>query len=239
MQKSFLLNSLVLVYFIGFQSCNRSTDSNTTQYTFNLTQPDGTVPESGYALIYEKRLDPTTGFASLRVPISDTLRWLGDEISWTDFRKCPNHSLTIGCFSPEHLTNDALRHEWYSLDERTPEIELSFVQSRSVSITIRNFPQGESNTCTWGVLISLFKDDLIPFEDSNYSRSHLNAISCSEGHVISMIAQIEFDEFSTLYAHLFRLGNGEWIPSGRYDLAIHENCTKFEFHSNNTMSCFE
>ena len=75
-----LLTGLCGVFLVGFQSCNREHGADTTLYSFKLTQPDGTTPESGYALIYEKHLDPTTGYASLRIPISDTLRWDDDEI---------------------------------------------------------------------------------------------------------------------------------------------------------------
>jgi hypothetical protein len=117
-----LLTGLCGVFLVGFQSCNRGYGADTTLYSFKLTQPDGTTPQSGYALIYEKHLDSTTGIASLRIPISDTLRWEDDEILWTDVNECPKHSLTIGCFSHEKLTNDALRYEWYSLDSGTPEI---------------------------------------------------------------------------------------------------------------------
>ena len=117
-----LLTSFCGLFMFGFSSCNKCTDIETSLYSFKLNQPDGTIPKSGYAIIYEKHLDSTTGIASLRIPISDTLRWEDDEILWTDVNECPKHSLTIGCFSPEKLTNDALRYEWYSLDSGTPEI---------------------------------------------------------------------------------------------------------------------
>ena len=234
-----LLTGLCGVFLVGFQSCNREHGADTTLYSFKLTQPDGTTPESGYALIYEKHLDPTTGYASLRIPISDTLRWDDDEILWKDVNECPKHSLTIGCFSPEKLTNDALRHEWYSLDSDTPEIVLSFIQSRSVKITIRSFHQNHGPMHAWGMIISPLKDVMVPFDDTSNARSQFNDISFSEGNITSLLAQTEFDEFSTLYAHLFRLYNGEWLPNGFYELALKDYVEEFEFHTNHTMSCCE
>jgi hypothetical protein len=234
-----LLTGLCGVFLVGFQSCNRGYGADTTLYSFKLTQPDGTTPQSGYALIYEKHLDSTTGIASLRIPISDTLRWEDDEILWTDVNECPKHSLTIGCFSPEKLTNDALRYEWYSLDSGTPEIELSFIQSRSVRITVRSFNQNQTPSHAWGMLISPLKDVMEPLDDTSNARTQFNDISFAEGNITSLLAQIEFDEFSTLYAHLFRLYNGEWIPNGFYALALNENVDKFEFYTNYTMSCCE
>ena len=190
-----LLTGLCGVFLVGFQSCNREHGADTTLYSFKLTQPDGTTPESGYALIYEKHLDPTTGYASLRIPISDTLRWDDDEILWNDVNECPKHSLTIGCFSPEKLTNDALRHEWYSLDSDTPEIVLSFIQSRSVKITIRSFNQNQTPSHAWGMVISPLKDVMEPLEDTSDARSEFNDISFAEGNITSLLAQIEFEEF--------------------------------------------
>ena len=78
-----------------------------------------------------------------------------------------------------------------------------------------------------------------PLDDTSNARTQFNDISFAEGNITSLLAQIEFDEFSTLYAHLFRLYNGEWIPNGFYALALNENVDKFEFYTNYTMSCCE
>jgi hypothetical protein len=235
----FLLAGLYGSILIGLQSCNRDSRVETTLYSIQLSQPDGTSPAPGYALIYEKHLDSTTGLASLRVPISDTLRWKGDEIFWSDLRECRHHPITIGCFSPELLTHDALRHEWYPLDAGTPEIELSFIQSRPIRITIRSFHHVQGAPQAWGLLINPTNNILEPFDDTSYSRSHFDDMALFEGNITSLVTQTEFDEFNTLYAHLFRLDHGEWKPNGIFELALHENVEAFEFYTNYTMSCCE
>ncbi|HIK68259.1 MAG TPA: hypothetical protein EYF95_09860 [Flavobacteriales bacterium] len=89
------------------------------------------------------------------------------------------------------------------------------------------------------MLISPLKDVMLSFDDTSNARSQFDDISFSEGNITSLLAQTEFDEFSILYAHLFRLYNGEWLPNGFYALALNENVEEFEFHTNHTMSCCE
>jgi hypothetical protein len=234
-----LLTCFCGLFMFGFSSCNKCTDTETSLYSFKLTQPDGTIPKSGYAIIYEKHLDPTTGFGTLRLPVSDTLTWEGDEIIWADIRESHNRPLVIGCFSPEVFTDDALRHEWHPFDSGTPEIELSFLQSREVKVRIRSFHENQPPSQLWGLIISPNKTDMTSFYDSNISRSQLDAMAFAQGNISSLETSTEFNENSTLYAHLFRLNENDWLPTGKFELAIEEGVTGFEFNTNHTMSCCE
>ena len=71
-----LLTGFILpLLCLSLQGCYCNPSDAIQSYNINLTQPDGSVPKSGWAMVYEKHLDPNTSYASQRIPISDTITW--------------------------------------------------------------------------------------------------------------------------------------------------------------------
>ena len=240
--KLLYLVGLILLFGISLQGCNCTPSESIQRYNIILTQPDGSIPKSGWAVIYEKHLDPNTSYATLRIPISDTITWdpaNGSNISWTDLRKLRNHSISIECFSPEELTQDALRYAWHTLDSSSPEIEISFPQVRPLEIVIRSIPPLPSTVHAWALYVS--PHSLPPeFIDGNASTTSLfNAWTFAVDNPSKMETSIEFREHSTMYVHLFRLDNGIWHSNGLFEATIDEDIKEFSFSTNHTMSCCE
>jgi len=102
--KTILLPLLFGIISTLFFGCHCSKQNNDDAYSFIFKQPDGSIPTTGWAIVYEKHLDPNTGYATLRVPISDTLIWNSSEngvVNWLDIRENKEKSISIHSFSPD------------------------------------------------------------------------------------------------------------------------------------------
>ena len=225
---------------LSLQGCYCNPSDSIQSYSINLTQPDGSVPASGWAMVYEKHLDPNTSYATQRIPISDTITW-GDSgegsIRWTDVRKTRNHAISIECFSPEELTYDALRYAWHTLEINTPEIDIRFPQVRPLEMTIRSSDPLPSNVQAWALYISplILPPEFI--EGSTATTSQFHAWTFANDNPSQMETSIEFREHATMYVHLFRLDEGLWHKNGTFTAALNENTEAFSYYTTHTMSC--
>jgi len=233
---------LLLLFGITLQGCNCTPSESLQRYKIILSQPDGSIPKSGWAVIYEKHLEPNTGYATQRIPISDTITWgdtNGSIISWNDFREVHNHSISIECFSPDELTKDELRYAWHSLNTSSPEIEISFPQVRPLKVVIRSIPPLPSNMQAWALFVSPHSNPPEFIEGNTSTTSQFNAWTFAVDNPSKMETSIEFREHSTMYVHLFRLDNGIWHSNGLFEATIDEDIKEFSFSTNHTMSCCE
>jgi hypothetical protein len=229
------LNTLILAIFILLNSCDCSKNSTPKLFNFTLSQPDGTVPENGYAIIYEKHLDPTTGISTINLPISDTLHWVSEnqvgKIEWVDTRLDYNKSISIECYSPDNYTSDSERKPWINIESEAIEYSLTFSQSRPVEINIRHSEPTPTIAKGWGIIITPDKthilDDLTSFND--IKEVHMNRVRLTS-HVL-------FTEHSIMYCHLYRHDGVTWHESGMYSLDILIENDGFFFNSEHTMSC--
>jgi hypothetical protein len=240
--KLIYLGGLLLLFGISLQGCNCTPSESIQRYNIILTQPDGSIPKSGWAVIYEKHLDPNTSYATHRVPISDTITWdtaNGSEISWTDLREIRNHSISIECFSPEDLTHDALRYAWHTLDSSSPDIEISFPQVRPLELVIRSIPPLPSTVQAWALYVSPFSIPPEYIEGTSSTTSQFNAWTFANNNPSKIESSIEFREHSTMYVHLFRLDSGIWHSNGSFTADLNVDIKEFSFFTNHTMSCCE
>ena len=233
-----LSGGVLPLLFLSIQSCHCTPSDTTQRYKINLTQPDGSIPNSGWALVYEKHLDPTTGYATHRIPISDTITWENTserEIRWTDLRESRDHAISIECFSPENLTHDALRYAWHPLEISSPEIEIRFPQVRPLKMAIRSIPPLPSTVDAWAIYVSplILPPEFI--ENSASITSQFNAWTFAIDNPAQMEASIEFREHSTMYVHLFRLDNGLWHSNGTFTAALEEDIEAFSFYTKHTL----
>ena len=238
-----LLTGFILpLLCLSLQGCYCNPSDAIQTYNINLTQPDGSVPKSGWAMVYEKHLDPNTSYSSQRIPISDTMTWENHHeksIRWTDNRETRNHAISIECFSPEELTHDALRYAWHSLEMNTPEIEIRFPQVRPLEMTIRSINPLPSNVQAWAIYISPL---ILPpgfIEGSTTTTTQFHAWTFANENPSKMETSIEFREHSTMYVHLFRLDEGIWHTNGTFTAALNEDSKEFSFYTNHTMLCCE
>ena len=220
------------------QGCHCSPSDTSQRYNINLTQPDGAIPKSGWAVVYEKHIDSNTGYATQRVPISDTITWENASerfISWTDLRETRNHSISIECFSPDYLTPNALRYAWHSLDISSPEIIVSFPQVRALKMEIRSTPPLPSAVEAWAIYVSplILPPEFI--ENNATNTSQFNAWTFAIENPSKMESSIEFRGHSTMYVHLFRLDHGIWYSNGTFTAALDEDIEEFSFYTNHTL----
>ncbi len=231
---------LLGVSSICFFGCDCSKQASPVKYTFIFNQPDGSVPNSGWAVVYEKHLDPNTGYATLRVPLSDTLSWELNEsgaIDWLDTREDKSKSISVHCFSPDGGTNDNLRHVWQALSSREQEVELTFTQTREVKVVIRSSQPLPSPAQAWALYISPLENPPEYIEGSFITTSQFHSWELVANNRTVLKSEINFLEHSTKHIHLYRLGNGVWNYHGRFTASIDSESTEFSFTTNHSLSC--
>lgn len=232
------LNYFLIAIFSLLNSCDTDKSQTPDIYNFLLAQPDGSVPDSGYAIIYEKQIDPVTGFSTISVPVSDTIVWNEDQFSWVDNRDETFRPLLIKTFSPDEYT--ASESRFISLDVVDVNNEVFFPQSRPLELIVRdsNTPQLEADA--WAIIITPSVSPLVEVDGaSSVALSQFNDFTSVEKKKIHLSTEVYFHDQSIMYCHLFRFDGSIWHESDVYTVDILSTEGKFMFNKENFISCYE
>lgn len=232
------LNYFLIAIFALLYSCDTNKSHTPEVYNFLLSQPDGTIPDDGFAIVCEKQIDSTTGFNTISVPVSDTIFWEGDRFCWTDNRDSKIRPLQVKVYSPDDYTPFSER--LITKDVTSSSCELLLPQTRPIEVIIRNDENHLSNTDAWALIITPTNDPLIEIEGaSSVSTSQFHDFSLSESSKITLNSEALFNDYSPMYCHLFRFDGVIWHKSKTMEADIESAQGKIRLHLEHTSSCYE
>lgn len=231
------LNYFLIAIFALLTSCDTSKSHTPDVYNFLLSQPDGTVPDCGYAIICEKQIDPSTGFTTISIPVSDTIYWEGRDFSWIDNRKDNLRPLEIKIFSPDEHTPIAER--LITEDLFNANCELFFPQSRSIEVIIRN-DENHHPAHAWAIITTPSEESINSIDGaSSVSTSHFHDFSLSESNRISLKSEALFSDSNPMYCHLFRFDGNIWHETKAFEADLYSAQGELVFNLEYTLSCYE
>jgi hypothetical protein len=223
-------------------ACNCNKQEAPEYFNFKLAQPDGTIPELGYAIVFEKHVDPSTGITTMNVPVSDTIYCIdcthSGEFYWYDDRGGSNHPLVIECFSSEDLTSAAIRKISIDVDYYQSFTELNFPQERPLKVLIRHIEPFPSPVVAWSIIITPF--NTYPTGVINTTiidQPIFDSMSIKEWGSVTLTTKVLFEEHSIMYCHLFRHDGSSWQFSGTLDADIKESEDGFQFNTQHSLLC--
>lgn len=231
-------NYFLIAIFALLYSCDTNKSQTPEVYNFLLSQPDGTIPDDGFAVICESQIDPVTGYLTVSVPVTDTIYWHGDLFSWVDDRDDKTYPLQIKMYSPDEYTSFSER--FISENINNYNNELLFPQLRPIEVIIRVDDSHPITADAWAIIVTPHMETIEEINGaSSVMTSQFNDFKLSESSTVILKTEALFTNQMPLYCHLFRYNGTIWQEVNAFEADIASNNGKIKFHTQHFLSCYE